>query len=192
MKMFYTVQFLHTFALIFLMPTLAKSQTVCPASGQCQKHFFKLFFLISKVKFSLSPSPTYSAASGPLMSGNRGKGHNKHGWRVHYPTARFLCNVRHRMLALYCEPMHGVFGDILKTWGPYISLACVTHALDDWFKFPLSLPSVQNLYSCNLLNLWEIHAALPCRQLGTAFCPAPALSVCHFKPVAQHSILRAL
>lgn len=93
--MFYSIQFSYTFALIFLMHTLAKSQTVCTASGQCQKHFLKSFFLTSNVRLSLSLFPTYSAVSGPLVSEDGGKGHNKHIWHFHNPTARVLWDVRH-------------------------------------------------------------------------------------------------
>ena len=129
MKMFYTIHFLHTFALIFLMVTLAQSQTVCIASVHCPKHRFNLFFPASKIKCSVAPSPTYCAASGHLLSGDRGKGQNKHDSEASQPESCVMSGMR--LLVLYRGLMLGVSGDILRTCGSHLSLVCVICSLDD-------------------------------------------------------------
>lgn len=71
-------------------------------------------------------------------------------WHYQNFTARVLSDDRRLMAApLFWISCRGGIRRRFKDQRSLFFLSCVTQSLNDWFKLPKLLPSVQNIYRCN-------------------------------------------
>ena len=97
-------------------------------------------------------------ASGPLVSGWGWKGERQRTGTITTSQPGSWVMTGAWRLPLRPGSHAGGIRRLLRTRGLCFSLVCVTQSLNDWFKLPKLLPSVQNIYRCNDLIFGKLRS----------------------------------